>query len=88
MQTVTEALTLLKRQAELEAAMRQPGGFRITEEQELHVVRRRLSQFPEAMRAAIQAAHALRRPVTGISTEDVERWAISIADDQTESYAP
>jgi hypothetical protein len=28
MQTVDEALNLLKRQAELEAAMRQPGGIR------------------------------------------------------------
>jgi hypothetical protein len=42
MQTVTEALSLLKRQTELEGARRQPGGIRINEEQELHVVRRRL----------------------------------------------
>jgi len=35
MQTVDEALNLLKRQAELEAAMKHPGGIRITEEQEL-----------------------------------------------------
>ena len=75
METVNEALVLLKRQAELEAAMRQPGGIRITEEQELHLVRRRLENFPEAMRAVIQAAHALRRPVTEVTTDEVRSWA-------------
>ncbi len=75
METVNEALGLLKRQAELEAAMRQPGGIRITEEQELHVVRRRLENFPEAMRAVLQAANALRRPVTEVTADDVESWA-------------
>jgi hypothetical protein len=34
MQTVTEALNLQKSQAELEIAMKTPGGIRITEEQE------------------------------------------------------
>ncbi len=75
MQTVTEALTLLKRQAELETAIKQPGRIRITEEQELHLLRRRLENFPEAMRAVIQAAHALRRPVTEVSAQQVEDWA-------------
>ena len=75
MQTVNEALGLLKRQAELENAMRQPGGIRITEEQELHVVRRRLAEFPEGMRAVVQAAHAMRRPVSEMSARDVETWA-------------
>jgi hypothetical protein len=75
METVNEALVLLKRQAELEAAMKQPGGIRITEEQELHLVRRRLENFPEAMRAVIEAAHALRRPVSEVSVQEVETWA-------------
>ena len=75
MQTVSEALDLLKRQAELESAMRQPGGIRITEEQELQVLRRRLAEFPEAMRAVVEAAHGLRRPVSEMSARDVETWA-------------
>lgn len=75
MEIVNEALGLLKRQAELENAMKLPGGIRITEEQELHVLRRRLAAFPEAMHAVIQAAHALRRPVTEVSAQDVEAWA-------------
>jgi hypothetical protein len=77
METVNEALGLLKRQAELESAMRQPGGIRITEEQELHLVRRRLAAFPQAMQAVIQAAHALRRPVTEVSAQEVETWVAS-----------
>jgi hypothetical protein len=75
METVDEELGLLKRQAELEAGMRRPGEFRLTEEQELQVVRRRLANFPEAMRAVMQAAHALRRPVTEVTARDVESWA-------------
>jgi hypothetical protein len=75
METVNEALGLLKRQAELEAGMRRPGEFRLTEEQELQVVRRRLANLPEAMGAVIQAAHAMRRPVTEVTASDVESWA-------------
>jgi len=75
METVNETLGLLKRQAEIENAMKQPGGIRITEEQELHLVRQRLARFPEAVQAVIQAAHALRRPVAQLTATDVEQWA-------------
>ncbi len=49
MKSANELLQLFARQAELEKAMRQPGGARITEEQELLAVRRKLAEFPEAM---------------------------------------
>jgi len=49
MKSVNELLKLFMRQAELERAMRQPGGARVTEEKELHTVRRRLAEFPEDM---------------------------------------
>lgn len=75
MDTVNEALNLLKRQAELEAAVKRPGEFRISEEQELQMVRRRLAKFPESVGAAMQAAHALRRPVTDVTASEVESWA-------------
>jgi hypothetical protein len=75
METVNEALGLLRRQVELEMAMKQPGGIRITEEQELLVLRRRLTSYPQATQAVIQAAHALRRPITEVTAEDVESWA-------------
>jgi len=75
MQTVEETLKLLKRQMELEAAIRQKGGFRISEEQELRALKQRLAEYPEAIRAVLQASHALRRPVTDIGAHDVESWA-------------
>jgi hypothetical protein len=46
-------LKLFMRQAELEGAMRQPGGARVIEEQELQVVRQRVAGFPEEMRRKI-----------------------------------
>jgi len=55
--------------------MKRPGGIRITEEQELHTIRRQLQRFPEAMQAIIQAAHALRKPLSNLSATDVEAWA-------------
>jgi hypothetical protein len=54
MQTVTTALTLLKRQVELETAMRKRGGIRIVEEQELANVRLQLQKYPEALQAVVQ----------------------------------
>ena len=50
MKSVNELLKLFMRQAELERAMRQPGGARVTEEKELHTVRQRLAELPEDVR--------------------------------------
>ena len=55
--------------------MRQPGGIRITEERELHALRRRLAKFPEATEAVMQAPHAMRRSVIEIGIDEVESWA-------------
>lgn len=49
MKSVNELLELFTRQAALEKAMRQPGGARVIEEQELLAVRRELAKLPEAM---------------------------------------
>jgi hypothetical protein len=67
-----EALRLIKRQAELEIAMRRPGGIRITEERELHQLRDALTRYPAAVSAIMEAASRMRRPVDTISAEDVE----------------
>jgi len=75
MHSVDEALSLLQRQAQLETAMKQRGGIRIIEEQELHVVRRRLADSPDTARAIVQAAVALRRPIGELSAREVEMWA-------------
>jgi hypothetical protein len=48
MKSVNELLELFTRQAALEKAMRQPGGARVIEEQELLAVRRELAKIPEA----------------------------------------
>ena len=60
---------------ELETTIRQKGGYRITEEQALRALKQRLAEYPEAIRAVLQASHALRRPLTDIAAHDVESWA-------------
>jgi hypothetical protein len=65
------ALALLKRQAALEAGLRQPGGIRITEERELYALREQLQRYPQAVAAILQTASALRRPVDSLHPQDV-----------------
>jgi hypothetical protein len=69
MKPVNEILELLTRQAELEKAMRKPGGARVTEERELLAVRRKLAKLPEAM--AISATPAVLPPGTARSDCEV-----------------
>lgn len=77
MEPLHEALRLIKRQAELESAMRRPGGIRVTEERELFQVRGALAQFPAAVTAIMDAAARMRRPIDTISVEDVECMTLS-----------
>jgi hypothetical protein len=77
MEPLHEALRLIKRQAELEAAMRRPGGIRVTEERELFQLRSALTQFPAAVKAIVEAASLMRRPVETISAEDIDRISSS-----------
>jgi hypothetical protein len=53
MKSVNELLVLFMRQAQLERAMKQRGGARVVEEQELHVVRQRLAACPEAAKSDV-----------------------------------
>jgi hypothetical protein len=69
---VTQALELLRRQAVLEDAMRRPGGIRVTEERELYALRAQLQRYPAAVRAILDAANRLHRPVESLSYRDVE----------------
>jgi hypothetical protein len=75
MQTIEAALKLLKRQAQLETAMKQRGGIRVIEERELHLVRRQLADFPEASSAVVEAAHALQTSISDLLASQVELWA-------------
>jgi hypothetical protein len=54
MNSINEALKLFMRQAQLERAMKQPGGARVIEEQELHAVRRKLAAYPEAVQPSAE----------------------------------
>jgi hypothetical protein len=65
------ALALLKRQATLEAGLRQLGGIRVTEERELYALREQLQRYPEAVAAILQTASNLRRPVDSLKSQDV-----------------
>ena len=55
MNSVNDLLELFTRQAQLESAMRQRGGARVTDEQELQAVKAKLAAVPEAVRAAAQS---------------------------------
>ena len=73
MEPINEALELLKRQAELEAGLRQPRGIRVTEEREIYALRARLQRYPQAVPAILQAAGSLNRPVETLQPNDVRQ---------------
>lgn len=73
MEPLTEALRLLRRQAELEIAMRKPGGIRVTEERELYQLQAHLARIAAVRRAVLEASRRLHRPIDTLSIEDVER---------------
>jgi hypothetical protein len=73
MEPIIEMLKLLKRHAELENGLRQPGGLHVTEEQEIYALRERLQRYPQAVTAILQAAQALHRPVDTLQLQDVRR---------------
>jgi len=77
MEPLHEALRLIRRQAELETAMRRPGGICVTEERELFQLPNALTQFPAAVTAILEAASRMKRPVDTISAEDVDPITIS-----------
>jgi hypothetical protein len=77
MEPLHEALRLIKRQTELENAMRRPGGIRITEERELYQLRSILTQYPAAVSAIMDTASRMRRSVDTLSAEDIESLALS-----------
>jgi hypothetical protein len=72
MEPLHEALRLIKRQTELENAMRRPGGIWVTEERELFQLRHALTQYPAALTAIVEAAARMKRPIDTISETDIE----------------
>ena len=69
---MSEALRLLRRQSELQDAMRRPGGIRVAEEREIYALRDQLKHYPAAVRAILDAASWLHRPVETLSARDIE----------------
>lgn len=70
MKSVNELLELFTRQAELERAMRRPGGARVTEEQELLAVRRKLAKLPDATGGPLTSA--MGPPATAKSDRGID----------------
>lgn len=75
METITEALTLLKRQVAIENELGRPGGSRANAESELYSLRQRLQRYPHAVAAILQTASNLHRPLDTLSPEDVRQTA-------------
>ena len=72
MEPVFEALQLLRRQSELEDAIRRPRGIRVTEERQLYQLKENLRKYPAAVRAILDAARRLHRPVDALSMKDID----------------
>lgn len=73
MDTITEALRLLQRQAMIQHQVRRTRGSHVMQERELLWIRNRLAHFPAAVQAIALAASELHRTVDALSVRDVER---------------
>lgn len=73
MENVTEALALLKRQAEIQNNLRRSRDNPLLAERELFLIRNQLSRLPAAVQAIGLAAADLHRPIDTLSVRDVER---------------
>jgi hypothetical protein len=72
MEPISEALKLLKRQAEIQQGLRRNSTTRVIEERELYLIRNRLAQFPAAVQAIALTAAELHRPIEYLSARDVQ----------------
>ena len=72
MEPISEALKLLKRQAEIQQGLRRSSTTRVIEERELYLIRNRLAQFPAAVQAIALTAAELHRPIEYLSARDVQ----------------
>lgn len=73
MEPITEALRLLKRQAEIQNGLRHTKANPMLAERELYLIRNKLAQFPAAVQTIGIAAAELHRPVDTLSVRDVEK---------------
>jgi hypothetical protein len=73
METIVEALALLKRQAEIQNDLRRSSDNPLLAERELFLIRNRLALFPAAVQAITLTANELHRPVDMLSARDVDQ---------------
>ena len=75
MDNVTEVVALLRKQAELETRLElgDPSSA-VNAEQELERTRRRLHEHPQALRAVLHTARALRRTPDTVTARDVTEF--------------
>jgi hypothetical protein len=78
MEPLSEALRMLRRQAELETAMRKPGGVKVMEERELNALQAHLATAPAAALAVLDAARGLDRPIDVLTVREIEEFAAGI----------
>jgi hypothetical protein len=72
MEPISEALQLLKRQAEIQSGLRRSGHNPMLAERELYLIRSKLTRYPAAVQAITLTAAELHRPVDTLSVRDVE----------------
>ena len=68
MESINEALELLKRQAKLETGLRQVGGICVTGERELYALSERLQRYLRAITAILQCARNLKSAGRSVET--------------------
>jgi hypothetical protein len=73
METIAEALRLLKRQAAIQNDVRRTRGSRVVQERELYLIRNKLARYPAAVQAITLTASELHRPIEYLRVSDIER---------------
>lgn len=74
MDNITEVVTLLRQQSELQMQLMQGDGTAAASEHALEATRRRLAAHPQALNAVLQTARALGRTPDRVSAQDVRAW--------------
>jgi hypothetical protein len=73
MESIREALDLLRQQSVILSSLRPDSANRVREERDLYLIRQRLARYPAALQAIAFAARELHRPVDTLSVRDVQR---------------
>jgi hypothetical protein len=75
MDSMSDIVALLRRQAEIERQLQSRHAVPLAAERELEATRRRLAAHPRAVNAVLQTARALGRTPDAVSAQQVEDWS-------------